>query len=61
MVGLAAADGVPDAGEDDAGDEDDGGVVHVLERDGDGGRHGEEGDGEHDPGWEEGLVWGAFG
>jgi hypothetical protein len=50
LVGLAAADGVPDAGEGDAGHEDDGSVVHGLDGDGDGGRHGEEGDGEADPG-----------
>jgi hypothetical protein len=51
LVGLAAVDGVPDAGEGDAGDEDDGGVVHGVDGDGDGGRHAEEGDGEADPGW----------
>lgn len=50
LVGLAAADDVPEAGEDDAGHEDDGGVVHVLESNRNGGRHGEEGDGEADPG-----------
>ena len=53
LVRLAAADGVPGAGEDDAGDEDDGRVVHALERDGDGRGHAEERDGEHNPGWKE--------
>lgn len=52
LVGFAAADGVPGAGEDDAGHEDDARVVHVFQRDGEGGGHAEEGNGEGDPGWE---------
>jgi hypothetical protein len=52
LVGLATADGVPDTSEGDAGHEDDGGIVHGVDGDGDGGRHREEGDGEADPGWE---------
>ena len=49
LVGLAAVDGVPGAGEDDASDEDDGSVVHAVYGDGKSGRHGEEGDGKADP------------
>ena len=52
LVGLAATDSVPDSSESDTGDEDDGGVVHAVESDGESGGHGEERDGEADPGWE---------
>ena len=52
LVGLATADSIPDAGESDASHEDDGSVVHRLDSNGNGGRHGEEGDGKADPGWE---------
>jgi hypothetical protein len=50
LVSLAAADGVPETGEEHTGDEDDRSVVHVVGCDGEGGGHGEEGDGEADPG-----------
>ena len=60
VVGLAAADGVPDTGEGDAGHEDDGRVVHARERHGEGRGHGEEGDGEADPGWEGLYVSNGF-
>lgn len=56
LVGLASADGVPNSSESDAGNEDDAGVVHGLEVDGDGGGHAEERDGQCDPGWEFALV-----
>ena len=50
LVSLAATDSVPDSGESDTGDEDDGGIVHAVQSDGEGGGHGEERDGEADPG-----------
>jgi hypothetical protein len=56
LIGLAAADGIPCSGEEDAGDEDDGRVIHVLECDGESRGHGEERDGEADPGWKGKLV-----
>lgn len=51
LVSLATADSVPGCGEGNTGDENDGGVVHVVESDGESGGHAEEGDGEADPGW----------
>lgn len=49
LVSLAATNGVPGAGEEDTGDEDNCSVVHVVEGDGKSGRHAEERDGEADP------------
>lgn len=49
LVSLATTNGVPDSSESDAGDEDDGSVVHAVEGDGKSGGHGEERDGEADP------------
>lgn len=49
LVSLAAANGVPGAGEEDTGDEHDCGVVHVVEGDGKSGGHAEERDGKADP------------
>lgn len=49
LVSLAATDGVPDCSESDTGDENDGGVVHAIESDGESGGHREERNGEADP------------
>lgn len=49
LVSLAATNGVPDSSESDAGDEDNGSVVHAVESDGKSGRHREERDGEANP------------
>jgi hypothetical protein len=56
LVSLAAANSVPETGEQHTSDEDDGSVVHVVRCNGEGGGHGEERDGEADPGCEEMLV-----